>query len=114
MAIRSLLPAERRAYFEQVSRTLGAQRARVEIFGLGVGAQTVLDNIHLTGLSYDPRTDELEIFTDEIGHHIAQPREVYVDDDVEGLHSLEIVDDNGNKQILRLKRPLTLPASGQA
>ncbi|RFA30512.1 hypothetical protein CAI21_05550 [Alkalilimnicola ehrlichii] len=109
MAIRLLERPQRQAYFERVSRHLGATRVGVEIDGLDIGAQREFDDLNLTGLTYDPRSDEVEIFTDDIDHHIAHPREVYVDDGADGLHSVEIVDGEGHKQIIRLKSPLALP-----
>ncbi len=114
MAIRSLDPEQRQDYFERISRTLGAERAEILIAGVDIGAQTEAEDAHLTGLAYDPRSDEIGIYTDVAEHRIAHPREVYVDDSVEGLHSLEIVDADGNKRILRLKQPLRLSGPGVA
>ena len=41
---------------------------------------------------------------------IPEPREIYVDDGLEGLMSIEIVDTEGTKQIIKLRDPLMLPA----
>jgi hypothetical protein len=43
---------------------------------------------------------------------IQRPREIYVDDGVGGLTSLEIVDADGVRQIVKLKDELMLPAPG--
>ncbi len=114
MTIRNLEKPQRQGYFDRVSQHLGATQARIELIGNDVGAQLEADWVGLVGLAYDPRNDELEIATDALDHHISRPREVYVDDGVEGLHSVEIIDDAGNKQIIRLKQPLRLPHNGTA
>jgi hypothetical protein len=40
---------------------------------------------------------------------VHKPKEVYVDDDIEGLHSIEVVDGDGVRHIARLKEVLKLP-----
>jgi hypothetical protein len=62
------------------------------------------------GLAYDPRDDILEVALEGLDHLIPSPREIYVDDGGELLASVEIVDATGNKQILKLKDELRLPA----
>ena len=44
-------------------------------------------------------------------HLIAHPREIYVDDSGPGLASLEVVDREGARQIVKLRDPLALPAA---
>jgi hypothetical protein len=41
---------------------------------------------------------------------IPRPREIYVDDNVGGLMSIEIVEADGARQIIKLRDPLMLPA----
>jgi Family of unknown function (DUF5335) len=40
---------------------------------------------------------------------IAKPREIYVEDGTAGLESLEIIDADGIKQIVKLRDELMLP-----
>jgi hypothetical protein len=49
---------------------------------------------------------------DQVDHMIPKPREIYVDDGLGGgLMSIEIVDTECTKQIIKLRDPLMLPAS---
>ena len=41
---------------------------------------------------------------------IWKPREIYVDEGVGGIMSVEIVDPEGVRQIVKLREPLMLPA----
>jgi hypothetical protein len=109
MTIRSIDKQQRQAYFDRLTREMGATEAQIEIAGSGIGAQPESDWIRLMGVTYDPRSDSMEINTADLDHRIPHPREVYVDDSVEGLHSIEIVDMDDNRQIIRLRQPLKLP-----
>lgn len=109
MAIRSIDKEQRKVYFDQVSRELGATEVQIEIGGGTIGSQLEADWVTLMGLSYDPRNDTMEISAEDIDHWVTHPREIYVDDDVEGLHSIEIIDMDDNRQIIRLRQPLKLP-----
>src|ERR1700731_4406050 len=59
---------------------------------------------------YDPRDDAVEIAPDGHDQMIRRPREIYLDDGAAGLTSLEIVDADGVRQIVKLKDQLMLPA----
>lgn len=108
MTTRSLEKSQIKPYFDHVSRQLGAMQAEIEVAGLGLGAQLAHHWTPLRGIAYDPATDAVEIVTDDLDHMIANPRSVQVDEGAEGLHSLEIVDSDGNQQIVRLRAPLLL------
>jgi Family of unknown function (DUF5335) len=64
----------------------------------------------LLGLAYDPKDDLFEVALDGVDHMIPKPREIYLDDDVGGLISIEVVDAEGTRQIIKLRDPLMLPA----
>ena len=109
MTIRSIDKQQRQAYFDRVTREMGAAEAQIEIGGSKIGSQPESDWVRLMGVTYDPRSDSMEITMEDLDHRITHPREVYVDDSVDGLHSIEIVDIDDNKQIIRLRQPLKLP-----
>jgi hypothetical protein len=50
----------------------------------------------------------MEISMEDLDHRIAHPQQVYIDDEVDGLRSIEIVDMDDNRQIIRLRQPLRL------
>jgi Family of unknown function (DUF5335)/BON domain len=62
------------------------------------------------GIAYDPEDDVVEVALEGLDHLIYRPREIYVDDEVGGLTSIEIEDASGAKQIVKLKDKLLLPA----
>ena len=78
--------------------------------GLGLGHQVEADYIPLTGISYDPKDDVLGIFAERLEHVISHPKEVYVDYELEWVHSIEVVDAEGDRHIIVLKDALRLPA----
>lgn len=108
MPLNQLTKEQWQAYFERFSGALGAKQVEIEVTGLGLGHQVETDYIPLTGISYDPKDDILGIFAEKLEHVISHPKEVYVDHDVEWVHSIEVVDSEGNRHIMMLKDPLKL------
>jgi hypothetical protein len=65
--------------------------------------------LSLLGLAYDPNDDIVEVALDGLDHMIPRPRELYIDNGIGSLSSLEIIDADGVKQIVKLRDPLMLP-----
>ena len=114
MAIRKLDKATWRPYFDRVSDLLVGKRAEVEVASLGVGDQIEAEWLPLLGIVYDDKDDIIEIALEDLDHLIRSPREVYIDDRGIALTSLEIIDADGNKQIVQLRDPMMLPAPSSA
>jgi hypothetical protein len=110
MTIRRLEKPEWRPFFDTMSKILEAKVAEVEVASLDLGDQTQAEWLPLIGITYDPRDDAVEIALDGHDHMIRKPREIYLDDGAAGLTSLEIVDADGVRQIVKLKDQLMLPA----
>jgi hypothetical protein len=68
----------------------------------------------LLGISYDPKDDLIQILVEGLDHLIRKPREVWIDHGAIGLVSMEVVDADDVRQIIRLREPLMLPFSGTA
>lgn len=83
--------------------------AEVEVASIDLGDQIQAEWVPLLGVAYDPRDNALEVALDGLDHMIHKPREIYVDDGAAGLTSLEIVDADGVRQIIKLKDQLKLP-----
>lgn len=109
MPLNQLSKPQWQAYFDHLSRTLGAKLVEIEVTGLGLGHQVEADYIPLTGISYDPKDDVLGVFAERLEHVISHPKEVYVDHEVEWVHSIEVIDAEGDRHIIVLKDPLKLP-----
>jgi hypothetical protein len=110
MTIRRLEKPEWRPFFDTMSKILEAQVAEVEIASLDLGDRTQAEWLPLIGITYDPRDDAVEIALDGLDHMIRKPGEIYLDDGAAGLTSLEIVDADGVRHIVKLKDQLMLPA----
>jgi hypothetical protein len=63
----------------------------------------------LLGITYDSRDDLLDVALDRANHLIRHPKEILVEETAAGLASVAVVDNDGNRQIVRLKEPLMLP-----
>jgi hypothetical protein len=98
------------AYFDEMAhKTLGNQVCLETAVGEFDTRQTS-DWLPLTGITYDPKSDVLEVVTDTLDHLIAHPTAISVGYDVEGLHTVSVTDGEGRREIIRLKEPAPLPA----
>jgi|SRR6267142_3345293 len=107
---RKLEKAQWRPFLDMLSKLLEAKEAEIEVASLDLGHQVQAKWLPLLGIAYDPNDDVVEVALDGLDHMIHRPREIYVDDEVGGLTSLEIVDADGVRQIVKLKDQLMLPA----
>jgi hypothetical protein len=60
-------------------------------------------------MSYDPKSDVLELLLLDLDHLIQAPRELYVDEALLGVVTLQIVNADGVRQIVTFRDPLMLP-----
>ncbi len=109
MAVRELGKGEWKNYFDRISHALVGKRALIEAASLRLGDQVVADRVPLVGISYDPKDDLVEIALEGLDHLIPGPRVIFVDENGGRLGSLEIVDAEDQRQIVRLADPLMLP-----
>jgi hypothetical protein len=112
MPLTQLARSQWQAYFDRVSKAIGATRVQIEVVGLGLGDQMEADFIPLFGLSYDPKNDLLAVIAEGVDHLIRHPKQIHVDHELDWLHSIEAVDAENNRHIILLKGPLALPAAG--
>lgn len=110
MATRELAKTELEPYFDRVSKTLGTQNVEIEVAALDLGDQIQAEWTGLTSLSYDPKNDTLDVVGPTLDHRIHAPATVYVQETDDGLHAVDVERGDGVKEIIRLSRPLALPA----
>jgi hypothetical protein len=108
--IHKLKKAQWRPFLDALSKLLEAKEAEIEVASLDLGDQIQAEWLPFLGISYDPNDDVVEIALEGLDHLIYRPREIYLDDDVGGLTSLEVVDADDRRQIVKLKDKLLLPA----
>ena len=110
MAIRKLNPSDYQRYFNVVDKKLGTVTAEVEVVGLDIGDQVAAEWLPLTGLTYDPKSDLVEVILGKvIDHLLMHPLEIFVDEEGGALKSVEILTREDLRHIITLKRPLALP-----
>ncbi|MDB5840148.1 MAG: hypothetical protein JWQ23_2100 [Herminiimonas sp.] len=109
MALRKLEKQQWHAYFDGVSKTLGGKQAEVEVDSLQIGAQIEAEWLPLLGIVYDHKSDIIEVLLEGLDHLIQKPQDVYVDQEGLALTSMEVVDADDVRQIIRLRDPLMLP-----
>jgi hypothetical protein len=99
-------------FFDNVTKSLMGKQAEIEVVSLDLGDQIEAEWAPLIGLTYDKKDDQIEIALKELDHLIRSPRDVFVDFGFGGIVAIAIDDRDGNRQIVRLKDPLALPAPG--
>src|SRR2546427_1766082 len=104
-----VLQSEWRAFFDRMSKALLGKRAEIEVASLDLGDQIVAEWIPLIGITYDSRDDLLDVALDRANHLIRHPKEILVEEIPGGLASVAVIDEDGTRQIVRLKEPLMLP-----
>ena len=111
MRTRKLDPATWRSYFDWITRHLPAVRAEVEVAGLDLGDQVAAGPLVIDGFSYDPYNRELVVTATDVPleHHIVDPRDVYVLEELGQPTAIEIVDADGHKQIVHITPLHELP-----
>jgi len=113
MSTRLTVPrAEWKPFFDRLSKALLGKWAEIEVASLDLGDQILAEWIPLLGISYDERSDQLDVALDRTTHWIQHPNEVIVDENTSGLTSIAVVDREGTRQVIRLKDPLALPTTG--
>lgn len=96
-------------YFDNITKILEGKRVEVEIASLKIGDQVEAEWLPLIGIVYDPKDDIIEVALEGLDHLIHKPREVFVDQEAVELISMEVIDADDTRQIIRLRDPLMLP-----
>lgn len=98
------------AYFDNVSKQLEGKCAEIEVDSLAIGSQIEAEWVPLFGLVYEPRSDTIEVLLEGLGHLIHKPKEVFIDQQVNQLTSLEVIDSDDLHHVIKLRDPLLLSA----
>ena len=114
MTVREIGKSEWHPYFERMSKALTGKRAEIEIASLSLGHQIEAEWLPLLGITYDPKSDVLEVALDGLDHMITHPDQIYVDETGLILTSLEIIGRDVVSQIIQLRDALALPAPSGA
>jgi len=88
---------------------LETRDAEIEVLGLHLGDQIAAEWVPLYGLSYDGRSDTLEVDLQDHMHRIQHPERLYAELQGTELASILAIDSEGLQHIIRLRTPLSLP-----
>lgn len=110
MAIAKIEKAVWRDYFDRVSKASEGKNVELEVEALEIGSQIELEWVPLMGLLYDPKNDVLAVMVEGLDHMIRRPQTVFVDMTGSALTSVEVIDADQVRHIIRLRDPLMLPA----
>jgi hypothetical protein len=70
-----------------------------------LGDQVAVEEARLLGITYDPKSNVLEVLLHDVDHLVFQPKELSVAEEEEGfLAWIEIVRDDDTKEILKIRR----------
>jgi hypothetical protein len=110
MITRRLDKKDWRRYLDFLSQFLEGKQAEIEVASLSLGDQVAAEWLPLLGIVYDTKDDLVEVALDGVDHLIRRPQEIHIEDGLSELISIEIVDAQGTRQIVKLRDPLMLPA----
>jgi hypothetical protein len=108
MTVRKLERAKWAPFFDQLSKMLPGCQAEIEAASLALGRQVQAEWVPLIGIVYDSKDDLVEVAVEGLDHMIHKPKDIYVDEGNGLLASLEIIDQEDVRQIVRLREPLML------
>jgi uncharacterized protein YuzE len=108
MGTRKLRRGEWQAYCDRLSHELRDENAELEVVSLALGDHVEARWLALYGVTYDPRTDVLEIALENVGHMIEQPRDITIEETPRGLVAIEITTADERHEVLKLRKPLRI------
>ncbi|AAC07206.1 DUF5335 family protein [Aquifex aeolicus] len=110
MATKAIPKEQWEKYFDNLSKNLPAVEVQLEVVDKEIGDQVEVEYSPLLGLSYDPKDDVFEIqFRETHDHLIYHPKEIYVEEEDGKITTIEVVDKEGTRYILRIKPAIPLP-----
>ena len=110
MAITQLDKSHWKDYFDRVSKVLRTKLVELDVESLKLGDQLEVAWAPLVGLTYDPKGDVFAVLIEGVvEHNIFHPKQIYVEQDVDTLHNIDVLDAEEEHHILILKDPLALP-----
>ncbi|SMH46070.1 DUF5335 family protein [Azospirillum agricola] len=89
-------------YFDANAPLFRGRPSSIEVIAPDLGAQRVADGVVLLGISYDPRERQLDVLLEVLDHRIEKPQELHVARAPDGVVTIETIDGDGRKTILRI------------
>ena len=114
MTLRQVYKRDLGAYCDAVSKRLAGSyfRAKIEIVTDSAGLQVEASWLPCLGVTYDPKSDTIEIALNRLHHRVHDPRGLYADEKPGGVSGIEIVARDRVRHVVRFEPPV--PAASQA
>ena len=93
-------------FFARLSAALAARSVSIDCNGLD--EELPGDRIDLLSVSYEPESGELALLLEGERRVVRHPRQVHAHLDEDLLHSMQLVDADGRREFVVLRRPLQL------
>jgi hypothetical protein len=108
-ATRQIPRTEWQSYFDRFTREhleqAPPEAVTVEVLSPSLGDQYEASTERLLGLTYDPRSDALEVLLEDVDHLMFRPAEIWVIEDDEGfVQTMELVGSDDTREILHIRR----------
>jgi len=110
MTTRTLNKADWQPYFDRMGSLLEGKLTSVEIMSTQLGDQWAVRRLPLSGIAYDPKDDLIELDLRGVDHLMHHPLAVTVEEQAGGIASMEIVTEDGVREIMTFHDPLMLTA----
>ncbi len=107
---RELEKTEWHPFLDRVSKVLSGKHAEIEVASARLGDQIEAEWVPLIGITYDPKNDIVDVAVQGLDHMIRKPQKLFVEEDAGLVTSLEVIDAEGARQIVKFKNPLMLAA----
>ena len=111
MTTRKLESSEWQAYFDEVAKHLPTMRVGISIMGENIGVQPESEDSVLVGISYDSNDEVFVVDAANLSHTVPKPKEIFIREQGGRLSSIEVIAQDGTKQIIELQPLPSLPAS---
>lgn len=102
---------EWKPYFDRVSTLLEGERVEIDVAALPLGSQALAKWLPLLGLMYDETDNLISIMAEGLDHMIRGPDDVFIQTEGVDLLSLEVIDQDGIRHLVRFGKPILLPSS---
>jgi hypothetical protein len=109
--VRELRRGEWVRFCDGVSRALVGKVAEIDIVSLQLGDRVEARWLPLRGITYEPKTDAIEVAVDGVAHLIREPREIHLDETERGLVEVIVIAADESRQSVRLREPLYMEES---
>ena len=108
MTIKQLSKDKWSSFFSSFPKGGQYEEVHIEAISDKIGDQIDAEWEPLKEICFDASNNELEITTQNVGHFIRAPSEVYVDETSSKQMMIEVLDSEGTKYILRIRNALAL------